>query len=181
MQQKHKEQIIISSVIIFFIVVLLLYNALDSPLSGLAYVNDDFSFGFNPPVGWMKKEDNIQYALFSPTVNNDTLQTLNISARLLPTNETTYDIYQSTLVSFFYQVTVSNTSVYSSRERTVNGREAYEIILITEHDTVTLKKLYVFTGTNATSVLFIYTAPLEMYGASLSAVEQSLASFVIIQ
>lgn len=150
----------------------------EDALNNLDYINSEYGFGLNSPNGWALGEAStggiVRYETHS---EEEYLISFDVTvAPCLP--EQSLELFGGELLQLFEAN--PNCSIISNNNRIINGRNAYEMVVVMAFDTMDVKQKYVLMKKDTNVFTQLYSAPLQLYDAYLSAVEESIRSFTLI-
>ena len=176
-----KKQLLIVGVMLILIIVGLsgCTDKEDGIFSGLGYINEEWGFGLNPPEGWSVEYESSAYVIFVKSLDDNITRnmTFAILAFKLDENKTIRSLYESTLENLN---NFSDATLISNKERTVNGREAYEIVAMKIKQNIQTEQKTILIEVNKNLLLIInYEGPLDLHDLYDPVIEQSINSLVI--
>lgn len=173
-----KTKLLIVVITLVFLAVGLSGCTQEDALSGLGYINRNYSFGLNPPAGWTVDENDPFGAIvrFYGPIDEEGVN-IGITGPSLLDGETLSSVVAQTITT--YESLFTNFSLISSDSRTVNSMNAYELVYTFTQGTFQLKQKQVAIEKDNKALVLTYSALLSSYDTYLSVFEQSLSSLVI--
>lgn len=152
----------------------------ENALSGLEYSNTQYGFGLNPPQDWIIDENDPYGAIvrFSGPTEDEFTVNLGINGpSTLNEGETLNSSFQEIIASYTNMFT--NFFLISSRDRTVNGMNGYEIVYTFTQGIFQAKSKQVGVEKDGYAFVLTFVALVDNYDEYNSIIEQSINSFMI--
>jgi len=180
-----KKQILIISIIIFIIFVGLSgcqESEAEKKLEKLGYANTEYSqkFGFNPPDGWTKDENDLYgiVRFYGPVVDDFNVNLGLSEPGTIGTGETFESLIQEVEKNF--PSVFTDFSMISSVSTTVNGIQAHEIIYTYTQGIYSLQNKQVLINKNGVVYIITYAASQSAFDDYELIVEQSVNTFTVV-
>jgi hypothetical protein len=181
MGKNMKNRFLIVGIFVILITVGLT-GCMDERLKGLDYVNTDYQqdFGFNPPEGWTKDEDDPYGVVrFYGDIVDDFNMNLGLTEPgALGEGETLGSLAQDVEDNISKYFTEFN--LVSSQYVTINGMQSYEIVYSYVQGIYNLQNKQVLVMKNNIIYIFTFAASQNSYNDYVSIVDQSINTFTVV-
>jgi hypothetical protein len=178
MNMKKKKQLKIFGFTLALVMIALSGCTQEDNKNNLSYVNQEFGFGLNPPLGWTQTENTQDLAKFICPDQNDYPVNLGIKTPI-ESNGTLNNVVEQ-LIEYYSNVSFKNFLLLSSEPRTINGLNAYEMVYSEGQEPYMLQHKQVLFEKNNKIYSLTYISLVSTYDRYISVVDQSINSFTII-
>jgi hypothetical protein len=167
----------IASVLGVCLVSILFISGCTQQTAHRSYTNTTYGFSLTPPVGWISVENESAdvAARFSPLNSSNVSLVVGVP---FPLGEGLALSTFADLVEENLSASGENYSVVYREARPIPGVQTYEIAYTFEQDGVLQRAKQVAVLRTRTVFLMTFTAPNELYFSYLSAVDQSIDTFL---
>jgi hypothetical protein len=175
----NKNLIIIGLLAISIFLVLSGCTNSSEQLKDLSYTNTEYEqkFGFNPPEGWTKDENDAfdLVRFYGPTIDEFTVNLGLSDPGTLSSGENLNSLVQDILDN--YPAIITNYLLISEESLEINGMNAHEIIYTMQQGVYDLKQKQVVIECNNVVYALTYTASQNSFEDYESIVDQSISTF----
>ena len=157
-------------------------NAEESNVSNSGYFNEEYGFVLNPPEDWIIDDPDLLGSIvrfYGPTEDEFTMN-LGIDKIFASEAGETLNSFVEQQIIALYPDLFTDFSIVSSKTRTINGMNAYEIVYTFTQDSSGIKQKQILIEKNDVIYTLIYSASPNSYDSYVSVIEPSVNSFTVI-
>lgn len=176
---KRKKESTVTSILLVIMFLLLSGCTENTPQPALAYVNEEYGFGLNPPEGWTTNLNTTDPVKFFCPDQNDYQVHIAVKKPVL-LNDTLKDAADQ-LIDFYTQTFFENFALISSQSKQINGLNAYELVYSEGRQPNLLQhKQMLFEKENNTYIYTLtYIALVRDYNRYIAVVDECINSFTL--
>jgi len=178
--KKKKQHLIIEITLVLSIIFLIgcTENTEKNGSNNLQYLNEEYSFGLNPPEGWFVDENSSLIIVNFYIPAGKSVASLSVMKPVtLKNGETLKNLTEQALEE--YPTLMENFTLISSNERTINGMNAYEIVYNFSQGNYTFVRKEVPIQKNDKIFTILYSIIQSSYNTFEDVVYLSIDSFTI--
>jgi hypothetical protein len=177
MKKKFKPSIIVFLIIILVIASYIVFTLItdDDKLEENPYINTEYSWSINYPLGWKIIEVDTGDVDFIDESSDNILY-----IRVEPHKDFTTKILDEE-IEIWSEIIKNNNYIISQRNRLVNNMNSYEFIYKNEDGQSTLKEKRILIERDGRVFNIIYIAEIDLYDEYDSLAEKSIETFNILK